>query len=422
MKVASSTSGDSRVMSNKQILLPLIEDEKTHKVEKSTSATFTLNTAPGAGGSEYKYVARIIHGSESVRTLILWKQDLNRVFAGLNATAHATQIPIVQSLAKGTPLSLFNGSIESLSNMRRTTAAETARNASAAAGDNDAAQQAAYDNIIGQDLVNHRDNGDVETSIQFVLTQLMPRGVLAKVKRHLRRDCRKPPEMKVRTYFQNLVRVNSDELPNLPPFGANQEFAADELIDIILFATPKSWQAEMERQGFDPTAINIGVFDVVNFMEQIEASENFNGKTVQTNDKKKGSSSNKKGSSFGDKKNLYCLIHGHGNHTSDNCNKLQTEAKRIKGSYSGLTSSSGDKKFGNKTWVKKAAESAAMSKQELAAFVTKQVKEGVKKSLASIDKKRKSDGDLNALDVDLEEFNYDLEKLSVESDNDEASC
>ena len=109
MKVAVPND-DSRVMSNKTVLPPMVKDDDAHKVEKSASATFTLNTAPGGGGSDYKYVARILQGSESVRGILLWYQDLQRVFAGLGANAHATQYPIVESLTRGTPLSLFKTS------------------------------------------------------------------------------------------------------------------------------------------------------------------------------------------------------------------------------------------------------------------------------------------------------------------------
>ena len=58
--------------------------------------------------------------------------------------------------------------------------------------------------------------------------------------------------MKVRTYLQHMLRMNQEELPNLPPHNTCQSLLTDELLDIILFGTPKSWQKEMERQGFDP--------------------------------------------------------------------------------------------------------------------------------------------------------------------------
>ena len=91
------------------------------------------------------------------------------------------------------------------------------------------------------------------------------------VKRYLRRECRKPADMKVRAFCQHLLRVNEDELLALPPFGTNQTMSEDELIDIMLYATPRSWSCEMDRQGFDPVVKNLA--EVVQFMERIEQSE-----------------------------------------------------------------------------------------------------------------------------------------------------
>ena len=50
-----------------------------------------------------------------------------------------------------------------------------------------------------------------------MMTSLLPRQVLAKVKRALRRDMRKPSDMKVRQYYQHLTRVNNEEITGLPP-------------------------------------------------------------------------------------------------------------------------------------------------------------------------------------------------------------
>lgn len=32
----------------------------------------------------------------------------------------------------------------------------------------------------------------------------------------------------------------------------NQSLSLDKILDIVLFGVPKSWQKEMECQGFDP--------------------------------------------------------------------------------------------------------------------------------------------------------------------------
>lgn len=125
--------------------------------------------------------------------------------------------------------------------------------------------------------------------------------------------------MKARIYFQHLLRINLNELENLPPFGPNQNLSDDELLDILLFGTPKSWQKEMEKQGFDPMENDLN--DVVGFMEQIEAAEAFdNNKDVhqKKNGKNKGNNhSNKNGNGA----TKHCVCHGDGNHSTDNFSK-----------------------------------------------------------------------------------------------------
>jgi len=72
----------------------------------------------------------------------------------------------------------------------------------------------------------------------------------------------------------NITRVNSEEILKLPSnFAETQSLAEDEIVDVLIYWTPKSWQKEMDHQGFDPLAHT--PMEVVAFMERIEASEEF---------------------------------------------------------------------------------------------------------------------------------------------------
>ena len=226
---------------------------------------------------------------------------------------------------------------------------------------------------------------------------------------------RKPVDMKVRNYYQNLICVNNEELPNLPPFKLDNKLSEDELLDIILFGTPPSWQNEMERQNFDP--IEAGIHGTVDFMEGVEASE----PSSEVSKPKAKTSPNKKKKADDKKPPHYCEQHG-ANYTHDtkDCRFLHNKK-----------SGSGSKS-GNKTWSRKANEASSSSKKELAALIGKTVHKAVKKQLASVDKKRKSDdeGDcylVDALTKDLDGFNYeDMANLKIDDDSQsvgsEASC
>jgi len=74
----------------------------------------------------------------------------------------------------------------------------------------------------------------------------------------------------------HIIRINLQEILRLPPnFNDTESLSEDEIINILLFSAPKSWQRKMDRQGFDP--LSSAPLDVVAFMECIEMSEDCNG-------------------------------------------------------------------------------------------------------------------------------------------------
>ena len=219
--------------------------------------------------------------------------------------------------------------------------------------------------------------------------------------------------MKVRNYMQHLLGINLEILPNLPPFKANQNIGDDEMLDIILYGTPKGWQKEMERQGFDPMLKTVN--DVVTFMERIEATEDFDVNAAKSNkvnkmNKKKSPSSTKKDSEKEERK-FNCDHHGPNNaHNSEQCFVLHPELKKDKKNNSK-----------NKSWSREASENKEKAKDNFA-FIQKEVA----KAMKAHDKKRKAseeesdDDDLNAFD--LKEFNYNnMDNLKIDSDDDGVS-
>ena len=415
-------NGGSRThTNNKVVLLPLVPLSE-EKLTSDNSVQFQLLSTPTDPDSpKYKFSVRILNGSESVRTAIKWFRDTRKVITGLNITDYEPTVAMCKTMLTETALTSFNAAIEAGLNFRK-----TARIRAAA---NDAARRAIVDEP-DLDIADNQDLQDITCACQEVLTQAMPRKVLAKVKRYLRRECRKPSDMKVRSYVQHIRRMNNEELPNMPPFGQNQNLGADELLDIVLFGTPKAWQREMDRQGFDPIASNLNA--VLEFMENIEAAEAFDG------DKKPAAKSNGKKSTTapknGGKTNgstPKCLLHGYG-HATEDCKVLQAEAKRLKGDHSSssnqIVASKGNGNGKNKTWSRKAQEAKDKSKADMAAFIQAEVAKVFKKSAAA--KKRKAeDGEISEDDnslaaFDIKDFNYeDMDNLKIDDDDKSAhSC
>ena len=395
-----------------KILLPLEDDSEERILTKSNSVSFDLHTIPGDNTSPtYKCLARVLEGTESARTILKWRADVAKVCSGLHVTTRDTKIPVCETMMRTGPLSLFRNSPQAEAQAALELAIQSAPN-------RDPANPLATDKegILRAGPDPHRDDAHVDIALNFVVQQMLPHKVLARVKRNIRREMRKPSGMKVRAYYQALLRINLEEITALPPFNPNQGLSDDELLDILLFGTPKSWQKEMEKQGYDPMGQPLN--DVVDFLENIESAEDFEGTKVEDKKKKSSTKTKSKGSSSSGE--LYCMLHGKGNHATEDCVKLKAEAKRLKSGSSDKKKSS-DKKS-DKSWGQKATNATAKAKSDLAAIVKRQVKMTIK-DLKAADKKRKSSDDDSSLEanaVDLDAFNYarKMENLSIDSDTD----
>ena len=237
MKVVNFKN-DSTPTHEKRVLLPLREDKTEFELDKHNSIRYDLRTVPTQDDSpKYQYQLRVIDGTESIRVILRWRQAVDKVTTGLNVERLETRNPIVETSMRGQPLSLYHTSMLASATARKEAAYRAATD--------DAARQAVRATEVGQ--FQHLD--DIAHALNYVVTLLLPQKVLARVKRALRRDTRKPADMTVRMYYQSLLRINYEEVPRLPPYGANQQLSQDEILDILLFGTPRSWQREMERQG-----------------------------------------------------------------------------------------------------------------------------------------------------------------------------
>ena len=264
----------------------------------------------------------------------------------------------------------------------------------------------------------------IKDSLNEVVKNLLPNKTLQRVKRYLRREARKPIDMGVKQYIMHIYRINTEEIARCPPaFDATQCLTPDKIIDILLFGTPKSWQREMDRQGFDPLAST--VTQVVEFMERIEMSEDFDGdKKVAAVNKKgnnKNKSNNNKGNS-GAEGSKHCMLHGNNNtHDTSECKTLMAQAKKLKGNNGANNKGKGGNKGGNKTWKNNAKDKTDDSKKELAALIKKATEVIKKSELNAIEpvKKRKvkwpsEEEELCALDAELKDFNYeDMDKMDM---------
>jgi hypothetical protein len=241
----------------------------------------------------------------------------------------------------------------------------------------------------------------LDEGLKGMIEVLAPFRALARIKRFLRRACRKPSDMPIRTYVSHFLRVNEEELGLLPPFKANNKIELSEMMEIWQYAIPASWNKKLQEQGKDPVLMTTAEF--IEATEHIEGAEGDYEKVSQRTDKSSKKKKLQKKESSGTK---YCKLHGtNTTHDTKDCKVLKA---RDSGGYNKGKDSS---KYKNKTWSRDGAKSAEKSKKDFHAFVNKAVKQqlknldtGKKRDLNALEKNE--DGEVSDDDISLSNFDY----------------
>jgi len=376
-------------------LLPLVPEKV--KYAKEDRLVFKLRLIPDDETSTtFDYIVPKVRGTESVRVAIGIKEHLEKVWEGMNVLTAEAKDKIVQQVLRDQALDQYRNGTE----VAAIAAQQRQRNAlvrNVANGETPAQFRARVHAIDVPDM--HDDF--VEYGLNKAIMYMVPSKALPRIKRYLRRKCRKPQDMKVREFFNHLCRINMEELPKIPPVSPNNALSGDEIIDILLFAFPQSWQSEMNRQGFDPT--DHTPMQLIDFCERMELAEAMdadkNTKKVSTKTNKTEGRIPKKQKTSGEPK-FYCKTHGKNySHNTEDCRVGKSK---------------------NKSWSRKAEDGKKQAK-DLASFI----KKTIKAELNAIDKKRKSsdtdsvsseEGEVNAVD-ELDPARIDFSKMSVDSDS-----
>ena len=400
-------------------ILPLVPTK--YRYRKDEILTFKLRTEPAnADSPTYDFTTPYLNGTEEVRVAIDMSNNYLKIRTGLNIQTGEGGDAVVKRILKDTALSSYSATVDAIVTQRYNTAMINAQRAQP--GDTDAIVQARI-NAVARII----EPDDVVAGIQEVIQFMSPYKALSRVKRYLRRNCRKPADMNVRTFYNHFQRINHKELPMLPPFGTHppQSLHDDETLDIMLFAFPKSWQAEMQRQGYDP--FEHSSLQLLNFCERLEAAEKIET-PVKTKQSHKSSDSKKqktKSSESSKKSEKYCQLHGHAGHTTNECRTIQAQVKKLKGS-------SDDGPSKNKTWSRKADNNQKKFQKELQAFVKKAVSHELNAFSDVQKKKRKviddddddssnsshSNESINMIEgIDLSKMDFDMDSKKKSEDD-----
>ena len=399
-------------------LIPLVVPER--EVPKEKQSSFRVYSVPGdSSTTRYDFNVNHIDGEEGVPYTLHFCRQIAKLRLATNVT-NPDQMPafsaLITTMLYGQSKVHYKAGVQ----MRRAELLEQARAEKRTEHLNNAVDK---DNMTADELtamnaaVNAVEPPQVTLEVitmalNFMIRQIVPVGALARVKRHLRRGCRKPADMTIRSYTTALRRINEEDLMMLPPFLESNRIPDDEMKEIIQYAIPNSWNRKLREQSKDPLLMSY--FELVTTLENYESAEvdfdataksgNSNGKGKKTNNSaKKGKGVTSKPKSEGSEGNQFCLLHKwNPTHSTDECKTLKklAEAQKAK--------SSGSK---NKTWKRPKDDSPSKddTKKEVQAFV----KEAFKSELKAA-KKRKTK-DLNNVEIDRDGDWADVDFEALES-------
>ena len=292
---SKESTGEHQKKRHLAAVIPL-ERPATKKLNKSDHETLKLRTAPDDNQSPTCEIALEFFSTGSPEAWLNFLESINKVWEGQHLTTAASRYSLFRCSLEGDALAAFN---------------------------------AAADQCEGETLAN------LPAVVNDVTTHVFPERAARMQKRWMRRQLRKPLELSVREHVARVVEINQalEQFPMADDMEPVQKLDDDELMDILEFGTPNSWQKQMILHDFDP--INGNTADFIQFCERMEKTEdkpapkkeNANGKKRAHN--KHGNKKEerpKKGNS-----SHCCMLHGPNDvHNTNECRTLKFQAERMK--------------------------------------------------------------------------------------------
>ena len=350
-------------------IVPIIGLERPEKttLTKGEYVVLKCRTNPTEESSSTYDLPIPYYSTGTPEEWLRFERNLEKAFTGQNLTTGPQQYACLRRLLEGNALTVFD-----------LKAAE-----------------------LGAQTVSH-----LQDILRALRREVFPEDALQQQKRYMRRSLHKPRNMTIRVYVNRVLELN-DQLENFPGLNSNDngtKLPEDEVLDLLEFGLPETWQNFMLLQKFDPQVHTIN--DFVQFCERLETLEKEEKRKRDSNPKKKSSRLNKEPTkekkSSGKRQGLNCLVHGENcGHTSDQCFVLKKQAKRLK--LSTRSSNNSNNRYGT-------------NYAELNVMIANAVKKAVK----SLNKKRKlnPNKDLQAFE-ELSISDSEASASSHDSDNSE---
>ena len=415
-------------LDNQDPLIPLVPEERVMDKDKMT--IFKVYSTPGdSNTTRYDFVMHHLDGTEGVPALFEFVRQVEKLRVAANhndVNAQESFSGILLSLLRVPAKTGYEeGVVKAVSARHETMRQQTYSAAIATAVDpRNPTQGEVTAAELAMGNINYPTNitlAEVQAGLHNMVELLVPVGGLSRVKRYLRRGCRKPAGMKIRTYVAHLNRINTLELPQFPPFSNANCMSEEEIREIIQYAIPNSWNRKLREQSKDPLTMTLP--SLISTLENYESAESDFEPASKNN---KASTKNKKGSKGKAKASskttdsdgeFYCMKHGkNSTHDTNAC-------KVLKNLINGDGKPKVNKKSPNKTWKRDKSNDKAKAKVKEESNLAAVVKKAVRSELKQVKKR-----DLNAMDmtseddIDMSGIDFDeLEGMSAGDSKDDDS-
>jgi hypothetical protein len=356
------------------------------------------HTNPDAGSLQC--VIYHINGTEDLRTIILWKQDIASMIDGKRITNVDVIAQLTRDRCVGAPRHTYDAFIQKQRGIRQRASAALAQEAPEREEGESVANFNRRTNEHTREVerIGRLTMDDHNKALQAIIQENTPNNALVEQIRIMRTDMKKPYHMAFKTYVNSIKNISLMELPELPPFGgAIQSLTDADMKEIITHGVPDHWITQMEQLGFQPS--NHTVEELIAVMDSQEnADKKTKGRNGQPTKKQKGNN-NGYGSRSSSSTGMWCVHHNVDTHNTADCN-----AKRFhknlptSGQFKRGNGQRNNGRNHNRPWTKKAEDAKTITKAEVNALIQQGFKQ-MKNSWMKNNKRKSNDDEANVVEL-----------------------